>query len=111
MIEDEPGRKINVIFGGGRQCLVSNVTDSPEDPIDRWSCYSTDGRDLIHDWTVDKQKRNFRHAVVTNNEELENLDHAKTDYALGTLYASKSAHFKNVFLLNKFYFKKSISTV
>lgn len=83
LIEDEPGRKINVIFGGGRQCLVSNVTDSPNDPVDHWSCYSTDGRDLIRDWTLDKQKRNFRHAVVTNNEELESLDHANTDYALG----------------------------
>lgn len=70
-------------MGGGRQCLVSNVTDSPEDPIDRWACSSKDGRDLIRDWTLDKQKRKLSHAVVTNNEELEYLDHADTDYVLG----------------------------
>lgn len=83
LIEDEPGRKINVIMGGGRQCLVSNVTDSKEDPVDKWACYSKDGRDLIRDWTLDKQKQKFSHTVVSNNEELENLDHDNTDYVLG----------------------------
>lgn len=85
MIEDEPGRKINVIMGGGRQCLVSNVTGTKEDPIDSYSCYSSDGRNLIRDWTIDKQKRGFSHSVVTNNDELEHLDHKNTDYVLGML--------------------------
>lgn len=84
LVEDLPGRNINVIMGGGRQCLVSNVTDSKEDPIDTWSCNSKDGRDLIRDWTLDKQKRNLKHAVVSNNEELENLDHKNSDYVLGS---------------------------
>lgn len=83
LIEDEPGRKLNVIMGGGRQCLVSNVTDSKEDPIDKWACYSKDGRDLIRDWTLDKEKRKLSHAVVSNNEELQNLDHKNVDYVLG----------------------------
>lgn len=83
LIEDEPGRRINVIMGGGRQCLVSNVTDSKEDPIDRWACYSKDGRDLIRDWKLDKEKRKLRHAVVSNNGELQNLDHMHSDYVLG----------------------------
>ncbi|XP_031621128.1 alkaline phosphatase-like [Contarinia nasturtii] len=83
LIEDEPGRSINVIMGGGRQCLVSNVTGSPEDPLDTWACHSKDGRDLIKDWTHDKQKRNLPHSVVTNNEELNNLDHKNTEYVLG----------------------------
>lgn len=83
LIEDEPGRKLNVIMGGGRQCLVSNVTDSKEDPIDKWACYSKDGRDLIRDWTLDKEKRKLSHAVVSNNEELQNLDHKNADYVLG----------------------------
>lgn len=83
LVEDEPGRNINVIYGGGRQCLVSNVNNTPADPIDEWSCNSLDGRDLIRDWTLDKQKRKFQHAVVTNNEELSKLDHKNTDYVMG----------------------------
>lgn len=83
LIEDDPGRNINVIMGGGRQCLVSNVSDTAEDPIDHWSCVSSDGRDLIRDWAVDKKNRKLRHATVTNNEELERLDANNADFVLG----------------------------
>lgn len=85
LIEDEPGRNINVIMGGGRQCLVSNVSDTQADPVDTWSCYSTDGRDLIHDWRIDKQQRHLRHAVVQNNDDLNNLNANNVDYVLGSL--------------------------
>nr|CAI5860844.1 unnamed protein product [Callosobruchus analis] len=57
LIEDMPGRNIQVIMGGGRQCLQSDVEGSPADPIDTWSCYSKDGRDLIRDWTAEKSRR------------------------------------------------------
>lgn len=83
MIEDEPGKNINVIMGGGRQCLISNVTDTIEDPIDLWSCISRDGRNLIEDWKTDKKQRNMKHSVVQNNGELSNLDTENTDYVLG----------------------------
>lgn len=83
LIEDDPGRNINVIMGGGRQCLVSNVPDTPEDPIDGWSCVSRDGRDLIRDWALDKEKRKLQHATVTNNEELDQLDAKNADFVLG----------------------------
>lgn len=83
LVEDEPGRNINVIMGGGRQCLVSNVTNTPEDPVDTWSCYSQDGRDLIRDWALDKERRSLRHAVITNNEELNNLSHKNVEYVMG----------------------------
>lgn len=85
LIEDEPGRKINVIMGGGRQCLVSNVTNTAADPVDTWSCYSTDGRNLIHDWHIDKRQRHLRHAVVQNNSDLNNLNTNNVDYVLGKL--------------------------
>lgn len=85
LIEDEPGNKLNVIMGGGRQCLISNVSDTPADPIDHWSCVSTDGRDLIRDWGSDKEKRNLNHATVTNNEELADLDAENVDYVLGKI--------------------------
>lgn len=61
-------------MGGGRQVLQSNVAARDDDPLDTWACYSTDGRDLIRDWTEDKIRREVSHSFVSNNEELQNLD-------------------------------------
>lgn len=95
LIEDEPGRNINVIMGGGRQCLVSNVTTSPNDPVDTWSCYSTDGRDLIHDWHIDKEQRQLRHAILQNNNDLTNLNANNNDFVLGKSVVPFTFHFHN----------------
>lgn len=84
LIENEPGKNINVIMGGGRQCLVSSATDSTNDPIDKYSCIATDGRNLIDDWQNDKRDRQLSYAVVKNNEQLNNLNVENTDYVLGT---------------------------
>lgn len=84
LIEDLPGRNINVIMGGGRQCLVSNVTDTPSDPIDMWSCVAKDGRNLIHKWAEDKRERRLPFAVVQNNGELAKIaDDNMAEYVLG----------------------------
>lgn len=85
MVENEPGKNINVIMGGGRQCLVSHVTNSTDDPIDEYSCAAADGRNLIDDWQNDKRDRQVSYAVVENNEQLDNLNVENTDYVLGTL--------------------------
>lgn len=34
LVENEPGRSINVIMGGGRQCMESDVTSTQQDPVD-----------------------------------------------------------------------------
>ncbi|XP_029169020.1 alkaline phosphatase-like [Nylanderia fulva] len=83
LIEDEPGKSINVIMGGGRQVLKSNVSAGEFDPIDSWACYRQDGRDLIADWTRDKSSRNLTYSVIQNNEELSRLDVDNVDYLLG----------------------------
>lgn len=83
MVENEPGKNINVIMGGGRQCLVSHVNDTENDPIDKWSCTATDGRNLINDWQNDKRERELRYAVVENTEQLNDLNVEDTDYLLG----------------------------
>ncbi|XP_035735823.1 alkaline phosphatase-like [Vespa mandarinia] len=83
LIENEPGRNIKVIMGGGRQTLKSNVKPGKYDPIDTWACYSTDGRDLIKDWAEDKRIRNFTYEVVENNEQLSRVNTDKIDYLLG----------------------------
>lgn len=100
LVEDNPGRNINVIMGGGRQCLVSNVTDSEADPVDTWACYSSDGRDLIADWSLDKTRRGLRHAVVQNSDELNALNGDETDYVMGMV------EYADIILLHLFTLKR-----
>lgn len=88
LIEDEPGRDLNVIMGGGRQCLVAGVEATPDDPIDAWSCVRSDGRDLVDEWRRDKAERfgGKRHAaVVQTRGELETAMRRSdgVDYLLG----------------------------
>ncbi|KAG5898691.1 hypothetical protein JTB14_030641 [Gonioctena quinquepunctata] len=80
--EDTPGKNIKVIMGGGRQCLQSSVVGTDADPIDTWSCYSRDGRDLIEDWKKDKASNGFSYQVLGTNEELQNVDLDK-EFTLG----------------------------
>ena len=85
LIENSPGKDINVIMGGGRQCLQSNVTGTDGDPIDDWACKSSDGRDLISDWKRDKNARDLTNAVVQNKKQLDEVDLDETDYLLGDI--------------------------
>lgn len=83
LVEDSPGKDLKVILGGGRQTLVSNVTSTPTDPLDTWSCRRNDGRDLIEEYIKDKEARELKYSVIKNNEELNNLNIKNTDYLLG----------------------------
>lgn len=88
LVEDEPGKNINVIMGGGRQCLQSGVPNRPGDPVDTWACYSKDGRDLIRDWKTDKKNRKKSYVTVMNSEELNKIDITK-EFVLGKkIYAN-----------------------
>ncbi|XP_030745209.1 alkaline phosphatase-like isoform X2 [Sitophilus oryzae] len=79
----EGGRNIEVIMGGGRQCLVSNVQNSSADPIDTWACISTEvGRDLISDWKTDKEVRRATYQLLENNQDLENMNES-AEFTLG----------------------------
>jgi alkaline phosphatase len=81
LFENAPGRHLNVVMGGGRQCLVSGVQGAVNDPVDDSSCRSMDGRNLIADWQADKTRRRLNHALVNRTEDLESLD--GVDYLLG----------------------------
>lgn len=70
-------------MGGGRQMLQSFVNGTITDPIDKWACYSKDGRDLIKKWKEDKKSRNFDFKVVENNEQLSQVDYENTEFLLG----------------------------
>ncbi|XP_059610745.1 alkaline phosphatase isoform X2 [Phlebotomus argentipes] len=82
LVEEDPGQKLNVIMGGGRQCLVSGVEGSAADPLDTWSCNSVDGRDLIEKWRNDKIEKEHSHVVLQNNSDLANFDES-SEYVLG----------------------------
>jgi alkaline phosphatase len=72
-----------VILGGGRQCLVSNVSGTIQDPIDTWACYRKDGLDLIKHWKDTKQMAGARHKFVSTNKDLRQTDLKDVDYLLG----------------------------
>lgn len=74
---------LQVVLGGGRQVLVSNVTGTPSDPLDTWSCIRKDGLNLIEAYKKDKQTRGLKYSLVSNNMELDELDVENTDYLLG----------------------------
>nr|CAD7434249.1 unnamed protein product [Timema monikensis] len=83
LVEDEPGRSIKVIMGGGRQSLNTNLTLGPEDPLDTWSCRREDGLELTRTWQVDKAERGARYALLSNTGDLTRLDASNVDYVLG----------------------------
>ncbi|KAG8240334.1 hypothetical protein J437_LFUL000809 [Ladona fulva] len=85
LIEDEPGRNIKVIMGGGRQCLQTNLNASEYDPLDGWACRRKDGLDLISMWKRDKESRNLPYHLLSNADELRafNRELNTSKYLLG----------------------------
>ncbi|KAI5643224.1 alkaline phosphatase domain-containing protein [Phthorimaea operculella] len=84
LVEDWPGKDLQVIMGGGRQCLVYNSTSTETDPVDNvWGCVRKDGRNLIQDYINDKTNRKLKHKVVFNNKDLHGLNVNDTDYLMG----------------------------
>lgn len=84
LVETAPGNKINVIMGGGRQCLVSGVNGTAEDPLDTWSCVRKDGRNLIETWQNIRTDRRESYAVVSNAGELQAVN-AEKEFVMGEI--------------------------
>uniref|UniRef100_A0A146KZL8 alkaline phosphatase n=1 Tax=Lygus hesperus TaxID=30085 RepID=A0A146KZL8_LYGHE len=82
LFEDEPGRSLNVIMGGGRQGLVSEQKTTPFDPLTS-SCNRTDSRDLIQEWIDRQQNMSAKFAYVNNTGSLKNVDTANVHNLLG----------------------------
>lgn len=70
LIEDVPGKNLNVILGGGLGHFKDKQTGGGK---------RGDGMNLIEDWKRTKQNSKF----VTNREELMAVDTNSTDYLLG----------------------------
>ncbi|XP_063828779.1 alkaline phosphatase isoform X2 [Ostrinia nubilalis] len=79
LVEDEPGKNLNVILGGGRNTLAA----SPNGSTNAWDCARRDGRNLIEEYKKDKESRGLKYSVVMNNGELQNFNENETDYLMG----------------------------
>ncbi|KAK0083963.1 hypothetical protein PV325_007860 [Microctonus aethiopoides] len=79
LLEDEPGRNINVILGGGRRHFVSKVTQDPEEPDKEGR--RLDGRNLITEWMKNHQGPTTKY--VYSKEQFEDIDPARVDHLLG----------------------------
>ncbi|KAG1656869.1 Procollagen-lysine,2-oxoglutarate 5-dioxygenase 3 [Nymphon striatum] len=80
LIEDDPGRNLKVILGGGRRHFFPNTT---LDKKSNKANVRTDGRNLVEEWMSDKAKKNSKYSYVTNLEEFNKVDLKTTDYLLG----------------------------
>ncbi|XP_050537654.1 alkaline phosphatase-like isoform X2 [Daktulosphaira vitifoliae] len=81
LVEDDPGRHINVLLGGGRRHWLPKVAQDPEQPTDEGR--RLDGRNLIDDWIRDKKKRNIKAEYVWNKGQLDKIVPKNVDHLLG----------------------------
>ncbi|CAL1289807.1 unnamed protein product [Larinioides sclopetarius] len=81
MVEDYPGKNLQVILGGGREVLMPNTTFDPEYPEKRGK--RVDDRQLIETWKKHKEEGKHRYRYVWNKKEFDKVDPRKTDYLLG----------------------------
>ncbi|XP_014669390.1 PREDICTED: alkaline phosphatase-like [Priapulus caudatus] len=81
LIEDDPGRKLNVIMGGGRNRLTPNTQADVEDPTLHGK--RSDDRNLIDEWTEGMTTNGFNHAYVWNVTQFNDIDPENTEYLLG----------------------------
>ncbi|KAK7023361.1 hypothetical protein SK128_005257 [Halocaridina rubra] len=78
LVEDEPGRNLKVIMGGGRQEMGAQKIE-PE----KRKCVRTDGVDLVKQWMNDKAAQGKTSAYATTTRELKAINPEDTDYIMG----------------------------
>lgn len=78
LVEDEPGRKLKVIMGGGRQEM-----GAPEMQADEQKCVRSDGMNLVEDWKNDKAAQGKKYSYATTTRELKSIDVDDADYIMG----------------------------
>ncbi|XP_044739893.1 alkaline phosphatase-like [Chrysoperla carnea] len=81
LIENDPGRNINVLLGGGRRHWLPKVARDPEQTEEEGR--RLDGRNMIDDWVRDKKKRNLKAEYVWNKGQLDHINLHQIDYLLG----------------------------
>lgn len=82
LVENDPGRNINVILGGGRRHFLPRKK-APDPQLQTDMGRREDGRNLIDEWLRDKKTRDLDYEYVHRKEDFDKVDPAKTDYLLG----------------------------
>lgn len=98
LVENDPGRRFNVIMAGGRQVMglneVIQVTDKPTfNGSTEKSCERLDGRNLIDEWMALHPMHTRKY--VANTAELLALNIEDTDHLLG-LFAPNHMSYSSV---------------
>lgn len=83
LIKSASGRNVNVIMGGGRQTLVSDVPNTVWDPVDEATCNSQNNRNIISDWQLMNVKLKREFAVLQNSDDLNEFNGTNVDYVMG----------------------------
>lgn len=82
LIEDDPGRRLNVIMGGGRRCFFGPQLQDPG-PTGH-NGLRKDGLNLIDSWIDHRRSHNQTNfAFVNMTKDLRSVDMERTDYLLG----------------------------
>lgn len=81
LVEDYPGKNLQVVLGGGREVMMPNSTFDPEYPEKRGK--RGDNRRLIDMWKEHKQENKLRYRYVWNKKDFAKVDPRKVDYLLG----------------------------
>ncbi|KAG8225734.1 hypothetical protein J437_LFUL012877 [Ladona fulva] len=79
-VEDEPGKHINVMLGGGRRHWLPKVARDPESTSEEGR--RLDGRNLIDDWIRDKKRRGLRGHYVWNKGQFDAINPKYVDHLL-----------------------------
>ena len=102
MVEQEPGKNLNVVLGGGLNSFCPNDTESAMHPACKrnieltgrtkqsdlgklypdhayWDCTRDDKKDLVNDFLKNKENAKF----VSNRDDLNAIDSSKIDTLLG----------------------------
>ncbi|XP_042867407.1 alkaline phosphatase, tissue-nonspecific isozyme-like isoform X3 [Penaeus japonicus] len=81
LVENEPGRNINVLLGGGRRHWIPTTEFDREERDQRGR--RTDGKNLLDAWVHDKKTRDLHAEYVWNKAQFDSVDPRHTDYLLG----------------------------
>ncbi|KAB7500555.1 Alkaline phosphatase 4, partial [Armadillidium nasatum] len=82
LVEDEPGKTVNVILAGGRRQMGSSL------PGDTGSCLRSDNLNLVENWLAEKRNNGHSAVYVTNNKEMEEINVDTSDYIMGLFAGS-----------------------
>jgi len=78
IVENDVGKNLKVILGGGRREFRDRKIFDEEGQIG----FRNDDRDLIDEWLAEKRNRGNA-SYIWSNQELKSIDYDKTDYLLG----------------------------